>query len=257
MKEGDIFAAYSEAYQGLRVLDWYRRNIAGPEKFQPKPRLACVDPISGRFRTNNPCPVCRDEFLLLDYRVRSRARGQRGGGEEWVQNTELVEQFVDARTGEALHVFVTGLCQEQQLNLEAALLNAKRHGRVLGRMRRWSGTCVSLSLLGFLEFDVPFRRYDYAEHYPWLEAGKGVGKERAAWEEGTQPLPGARPSTYSVHDQEFIPDVWCVPSHYFLCPRARRLPRACSDGPYDLYWKRWEKFARQYPQGFARPRKDV
>lgn len=60
---------FANAYKGLPIYKWYRRNVAGQMMYQPPPRLFCVSK-DGRYNTNNPCPVCRDEYLWFDYRVR-------------------------------------------------------------------------------------------------------------------------------------------------------------------------------------------
>ena len=62
------FTAYQNAYKGKPVHAWYRRNYKGQAIFQPPPRLRCLDKDK-KFRTNNACPICRDEYLFFDYRV--------------------------------------------------------------------------------------------------------------------------------------------------------------------------------------------
>lgn len=72
--------AYQQTYGDQPVWVMYRRNHKGG--FAPrKTRLTCVR--NGIISTGNPCPICRDEFLILDHR-----------------NTKLLEQFVSQYTGQ-------------------------------------------------------------------------------------------------------------------------------------------------------------
>ena len=50
----------------------------------------------GRLMTNNPCPICRDEYFVVDYR-----------------NLKLISQFMEDYTGRILDVKNTGVCQLQ------------------------------------------------------------------------------------------------------------------------------------------------
>lgn len=118
--------AYQQTYQGEPVWKNYRRNHKGlyPPK---KTRKTCVR--KGKLSTGNPCPVCRDEYLVLDH-----------------QNVELLKQFVSPQTGKVLSYSITGLCQKKHLELQVAIDRAMDYG--------------------LITFDVPFRDYDYAEYYP-------------------------------------------------------------------------------------------
>lgn len=91
-----------------------------------KTRKTCIR--QGRISTGNPCPICRDEYLVLDYR-----------------NTELLEQFISPHSGDVLSYSKTGLCQKSHLRLRVAVQQARDSG--------------------FLTYDVPFREYDYSEYY--------------------------------------------------------------------------------------------
>lgn len=72
--------AFKETYGDKLVWEQYRRNHKGP--FAPrKTRKTCVR--KGMISTGNPCPICRDEFLVLDHR-----------------NLELLKQFISPQTGE-------------------------------------------------------------------------------------------------------------------------------------------------------------
>lgn len=72
--------AYAQTYGTGAVWEQYRRNHKGP--FAPRrTRKTCVR--KGHISTGNPCPICRDEYLLLDHR-----------------NLELLQQFISPHTGE-------------------------------------------------------------------------------------------------------------------------------------------------------------
>ena len=119
-------AAYRATYGSEPVWRSYRRNHKGhiPPR---KTRRTCVR--GGQLSTGNPCPACRDEYLVLDYR-----------------NVALLRQFVSDSTGEVLDTARTGLCQVKHRELLAAMARAREFGT--------------------LAFDVPFRVYDYDEYKP-------------------------------------------------------------------------------------------
>jgi small subunit ribosomal protein S18b, mitochondrial len=72
-------AAYKETYGEEPVWVPYRRNHKGllPPK---KTRKTCIR--SGKISTGNPCPLCRDEYLVLHE-----------------DNKELLKQFVSPHSG--------------------------------------------------------------------------------------------------------------------------------------------------------------
>lgn len=75
-----ISNAYKQTYGDQAVWVLYRRNHKGG--FAPrKTRKSCVR--NGVISTGNPCPICRDEYLVLDHR-----------------NTKLLEQFISEYTGQ-------------------------------------------------------------------------------------------------------------------------------------------------------------
>lgn len=115
--------AYMQTYGSDPVYKQYRRNYKG--HFMPyKTRKTCIR--GGVISTGSPCPICRDEYLILDYR-----------------NIDLIKQFISEHNGRILHSNFTGLCQKAQKNLCVAVLKAKE--------------------IGLLTYDVPFRYYDYKE----------------------------------------------------------------------------------------------
>ncbi|XP_049287114.1 28S ribosomal protein S18b, mitochondrial [Anopheles funestus] len=118
--------AYRQTYQEDPVWKQYRRNHKGP--YPPKlTRKTCIR--KGRISTGNPCPICRDEYLVLDH-----------------NNIDLLKQFISPQTGEVLSYRVTGLCQKKHTQLLVAVERAMDRG--------------------MLTFDVPFREYDYSEYFP-------------------------------------------------------------------------------------------
>ncbi|KAK6058251.1 adaptor complexe medium subunit family protein [Cooperia oncophora] len=146
--------AFHDAYKGLPIYRWYKRNFKGQSILQPPPRLFCIDRYGrfnvnnacpgqsilqppprlfcidryGRFNVNNACPVCRDEYLFFDYR-----------------NPALIEQFLSDGTHQPIAILKSGLCQEQYALLRAQLLAAKEHGTIT--------------------FGVDFRNFDFRDWY--------------------------------------------------------------------------------------------
>ncbi|XP_030753805.1 28S ribosomal protein S18b, mitochondrial [Sitophilus oryzae] len=117
--------AYEQTYGKEPVWHRYRRNHKG--LFPPKKtRKSCIR--GGQVATGNPCPICRDEYLVLHE-----------------QNLELLEQFISPHTGGILSYNKTGLCQKKHQQLEICVRRAYDKG--------------------LLTFDVPFREYDYSEYY--------------------------------------------------------------------------------------------
>ncbi|XP_055858423.1 28S ribosomal protein S18b, mitochondrial [Episyrphus balteatus] len=122
-------AAYQESYGNYLVWQQYRRNHKGI--FAPKKtRKTCIR--QGKISCGNPCPICRDEYLVLDHR-----------------NIELLKQFISPQTGQVLSYSKTGLCQKRHFELLVAVERAMDYG--------------------LLTFDVPFRQFDYSEYYSHLK----------------------------------------------------------------------------------------
>ncbi|KAJ8680907.1 hypothetical protein QAD02_016694 [Eretmocerus hayati] len=117
--------AYKETYGDDPIWTRYRRNYKG--QFRPlKTRKTCIRNLM--IVTSNPCPICRDEYLVLDHR-----------------NTGLLHQFISPFNGEIIDSDKTGLCQKQHFKLRVAIYRAKDFGTI--------------------SFDVPFREYDYSDWY--------------------------------------------------------------------------------------------
>ncbi|KAJ8960984.1 hypothetical protein NQ318_020288, partial [Aromia moschata] len=99
-------AAYQQTYEGQPVWVLYRRNHKG--LFPPrKTRKTCIR--GGQLATGNPCPLCRDEYLVVHE-----------------QNVELLKQFISPHTGGILSYSKTGVCQKkhQQLQISITLMEA-------------------------------------------------------------------------------------------------------------------------------------
>lgn len=115
-------SAYAETYGSEPVWKLYRRNHKGARP-PAKTRKTCIR--EGKISTGNPCPICRDEYLVLH-----------------PENVKLLKQFISPFTGGTLSYSVTGVCQKRHRELLIALEIAKDKG--------------------LIEFDVPFREYDYS-----------------------------------------------------------------------------------------------
>jgi small subunit ribosomal protein S18b, mitochondrial len=124
--------AYKTVYGTDPVWKNYVRNRIN-QRLPNYTRDFCVE--EGLYVRGNPCPICRDEYLLFDYR-----------------NTKLLQQFINKHTGEIEPVIKTSLCQAQLRNLRVALRKAYD--------------------FGLLTYEVPFRTYDYHDYYPQLRHEK-------------------------------------------------------------------------------------
>jgi|SRR5690349_924243 len=72
-------SAYNTTYGEQPVWVQYRRNHKG--QYPPlKTRKTCIR--AGKISTGNPCPICRDEYLVLDH-----------------NNVDLLKQFISKHTG--------------------------------------------------------------------------------------------------------------------------------------------------------------
>lgn len=117
--------AYQKTYEGRPVWFLYRRNHKGALAPR-KTRKTCIR--GGKISTGNPCPICRDEYLVLHE-----------------SNIELLKQFICPHTGAILNFNKTGLCQKKHQDLTVSLKRAFDKG--------------------LITYDVPFREYDYSEYY--------------------------------------------------------------------------------------------
>lgn len=116
--------AYKEVYGDEPVWVPYRRNYKG--HFKPETRRKCIR--AGTIHTGSPCPICRDDYLVIDYR-----------------NEKLLRQLIIEETAQPFPTKRTGICQEQQRKLQLELAKAI--------------DC------GYVEAPLPFRGYDYEEYH--------------------------------------------------------------------------------------------
>ncbi|CAH1271457.1 MRPS18B [Branchiostoma lanceolatum] len=116
---------FAERYRGKEVWWDYVRNHKGSVPPQ-KTRKTCIR--ARRISTGNPCPICRDQNLVVDYR-----------------NVELLQHFICPHTGEMENVLRTGVCQKKHKLLIKEIEKAKDHG--------------------LLPFAVPHKEYDYEEYF--------------------------------------------------------------------------------------------
>lgn len=118
--------AYKRTYEGNLVWKVYRRNhkCQFPSK---NTRQSCIN-SEGFLSTSYPCPICRDEYLILH-----------------PENVKLLEQFINPNTGAIYTPQDHGMCQKQYKNLVVSVLVAKD--------------------IGTLTFEVPERFYDYRDYY--------------------------------------------------------------------------------------------
>lgn len=117
--------AYKKTYKGELIWKVYRRNFKGqfPSK---RTRLSCIND-EGFVDTSYPCPICRDEYLVLHH-----------------ENTKLLEQFIDPYTNRTHDPSEHGLCLRQYRNLIISIARARD--------------------IGLMTTNVPLRYYDYKEY---------------------------------------------------------------------------------------------
>jgi len=121
--------AFKETYAHHKVWQLFRRNFKG--QYSPyKSRSTCI--IDDYVYTSNPCPICRDQYLVLHY-----------------TNMDLLNHFINPHSGYVYENTILCLCAKQYEQLLVAITLAK--------------DC------GLLTFEVPLRTYDYHEYYKHLD----------------------------------------------------------------------------------------
>ncbi|KAI0983226.1 hypothetical protein GJ496_003623 [Pomphorhynchus laevis] len=100
--------SYRKSYGDDPVWINYVRNFKGPI-VPNSTRKSCV--TKNVFVTGNPCPICRDEYLIVDEK-----------------NLKLIKQFISPYTHELYETSVTSVCQKQMLMLEIAIERARNAG---------------------------------------------------------------------------------------------------------------------------------
>lgn len=89
-------AAFHSTYGDKNVWELYRRVHKG-QLPKSKTRKTCIR--GGVISVGSPCPICRDEYLVLDFR-----------------NLELLKQFISPHTGEVRANFVFNAIQDTNAN---------------------------------------------------------------------------------------------------------------------------------------------
>lgn len=118
--------AFKAAYGNTKHLwELYIRNFKGRLPKQHT-RKECI--INERYIIGNPCPICRDPYLVVNYR-----------------NVNLLQHFVSPYTGVLFPTSKTGVCRKQHENLEIAFEIACEHG--------------------LIEHNIPHRSYDYSDYF--------------------------------------------------------------------------------------------
>ena len=120
--------AYKSTYGNYKVWEQYRRNYMG-RNTASRTRKSCI--VEGRIETGNPCPICRDEYLVVDYK-----------------NVKLLQQFLTDYNGQVLGWETTHVCREQYKKLLVAIEKARDYG--------------------LLDVDAHFVEYDYSKYMPKL-----------------------------------------------------------------------------------------
>lgn len=125
--------AYALTYGGLPVHRWWRRNHKGTPQTWPNNPRRCIDE-QYRYIGNNPCPICRDEYLWFDFRVSL----QRSLTFEMsviivtncLQNFALIEQFLQIGTLKVCDLF---LLKVVSITAKMYAVHPRRRGRPVPR----------------------------------------------------------------------------------------------------------------------------
>lgn len=105
--------AYKTTYGDYLVWQLYRRAFGGQFQFVPREtRVSCVGE-DGFISTGSPCPICRDEYLVLHH-----------------FNVKLLRQFLSPFTGKILPARKTNLCRVKHEELLVAIHKAKDYGTI-------------------------------------------------------------------------------------------------------------------------------
>lgn len=119
-------AAYKNTYGDHKVWELYRRNFAKGLSWKDT-RESCIR--MGKINTGSPCPICRDEYLVVDYR-----------------NVKLLKQFIHEYNGQIMTSKRSHVCQNKYKDLLVAIEKARD--------------------FGLLTVDQPFIEYDYDKYRP-------------------------------------------------------------------------------------------
>ena len=132
--------AFKKAYGDEPLWVKYRRNHK--RQFAPQTRETCIRSRllwnlskrlllsrQGRITTGSPCPICRDEYLVLDYRylaiilILDKVMFFLS-----IRNVKLLQHFIDPYTGQTLPTTKTNICQKKFRLLDIEIERAKDHG---------------------------------------------------------------------------------------------------------------------------------
>ncbi|CAH8434498.1 unnamed protein product [Heterobilharzia americana] len=119
---------FRNIYKGRPVWFYYRRNHRG----HMAPRLTRKNCFhNGKLISSNPCPICRDEYLVLHH-----------------QHIELLKHFLNPDTLQIIPPSDTGLCRHQHKILQMEVEKARD--------------------LGTIQVCLPFYLYNYNDYYDYL-----------------------------------------------------------------------------------------
>lgn len=102
--------AFKTAYGKDPVWKKFRRNFKG-QRPPMKTRETCIR--QERITTGSPCPICRDEYLVINYRWTFVNSIWVKHNIIIVRNVELLRHFIDPYTGMILSPNKTNICQKQ------------------------------------------------------------------------------------------------------------------------------------------------
>lgn len=134
--------AYRDVYKDEPVWVPYRKNTKG--NLYPPIRTTCIR--SGVITTGSACPICRDDYLVFDYR-----------------NVKLLKQFIFEDSLEPRNIRQVGLCKKQMKKLQLEVAKAQDYG--------------------YLEKYFPLRHYEEEYYEPMSEKNKTLTSNNKSTEE--------------------------------------------------------------------------
>ena len=160
--------AYKKAYGDFFVWQLYRRNR--PHRFDMpgrNSRVSCVGD-DGFIMYGQACPICRDEYLVLDYR-----------------NIKLITQFIQPATQQVYPYRKTNLCQKKHEELLVAVYKAKEYGTLV--------------------YPMQFMQFDYRNYYtPDQLAGLKLVEDVDLIDDQKLHEELGKPEFGDVHDYSFV-----------------------------------------------------
>lgn len=113
---------YKERYGNRLIWTDFKRNHKGSRQKQ-RTRIACL--FNGKM-CGNPCPLCRDDNILLNFR-----------------NLTLLNHFIDPHNGMVHHSLRTGVCRNKQKLLEHTIWLARDQGFLPTPVRKYESIDMS------------------------------------------------------------------------------------------------------------------